>query len=180
MDALKALRTSGTPGMEGLHVGIGINSGQVTVGNLGTDTFTDYTAIGDAVNLASRLESLNKHYGSPIIVGEATVARLDDRFVTRKLDRVRVVGRDEPVDIYELVDYRSECESKDLDRIERYESALAAYQAGNLETAREILDTLTREQPDDIPTRRLLERVVQQDSLPEGVVCQPVTEFSIK
>jgi adenylate cyclase len=101
--AMDALAPDSREGGHRLQMAIGINSGTATVGNMGTDEFMDYTAIGDTVNLASRLEGINRNYGTRIIIGPDTARRLRRHFVTRRLDRVRVAGRDAPVDIHELV-----------------------------------------------------------------------------
>jgi adenylate cyclase len=90
-------------GRPSLKIGVGINTGLVSVGNMGSDTLFDYTAIGDNVNLAARLEGLNKIYGTDIIVSNATVQALGQEFVLRELDRVKVKGRRQPVAIYELL-----------------------------------------------------------------------------
>jgi adenylate cyclase len=90
-------------GRPSLKIGVGINTGMVSVGNMGSDTLFDYTAIGDNVNLAARLEGLNKLYDTDILISNATAQALDQEFVLRELDRVRVKGRKQPVAIYELL-----------------------------------------------------------------------------
>lgn len=89
-------------GME-FHVGVGINSGMVTLGNIGSKNKLDYTVIGDSVNLASRLESKTKDYGVQLIVSENALKGLEDRFYWRLLDLVIVKGKTEPVKIYEVL-----------------------------------------------------------------------------
>jgi adenylate cyclase len=92
------------PEAKHIHIGIGLNSGIMTVGNMGSKLRMNYTLMGDHVNLGSRLESTNKEYGTGIIISEFTYAHIKDRFVVRELDNIRVKGKNKPVLIYELVD----------------------------------------------------------------------------
>ncbi len=87
-----------------LNIGIGVNSGIMTVGNMGSPARMNYTLMGDNVNLGARLEGTNKEYGTNIIIGENTYGLVKDRFVVRELDNIRVKGKNKPVGIYELVD----------------------------------------------------------------------------
>lgn len=101
---LERLRTDWrSKGQEQLFARFGLNSGKVLVGNFGSQVRMSYTAIGDPVNVASRLEALNKVYGTEVIIGESTHLQVTQHFVTRKLDRVAVYGRTESVEIYELI-----------------------------------------------------------------------------
>jgi adenylate cyclase len=85
-----------------LDIGIGINSGEMIAGNIGSESIMSYTVIGDAVNLGARVESLNREYGTHILISEATRARLSRPVATRRVDEVHVKGRREPVVVYEV------------------------------------------------------------------------------
>lgn len=103
MEVLKDLNKS-WPEAKHIKIGIGINSGIMTVGNMGSRQRMNYTLMGDNVNLCSRLEATNKEYGTGIIISEYTYAHVKDKFIVRELDNIRVKGKNKPVLIYELVD----------------------------------------------------------------------------
>jgi adenylate cyclase len=119
---------------ERIQIRIGINSGDMLVGNIGSEVRLNYTVIGDAVNIASRLESTNKSYGSTIIIGPETRRLASDRIVVRELDRLAVYGRAGGLHIYELLGMAGECD--DLrDWVAAYEAGLAAWRTGDFADA---------------------------------------------
>jgi adenylate cyclase len=96
----KEYRAKGLPEID---IGIGLNTGDMSVGNMGSETIRSYTVMGDSVNLGSRLEGINKEYGTRIIISEFTYQAVKDQFVTREVDWVRVKGKAQPVRIFELM-----------------------------------------------------------------------------
>jgi adenylate cyclase len=110
-----------------------------------------YTAVGDPVNVAARLEGLSKEYGVRVVVGEATVAAAPDAFVYRLLDLVAVKGRGEPLRCYEVVARAGALMPAARQTLARYHEALELYRARRWEEALRLLDALARESPADGP-----------------------------
>ncbi|MGQ9616704.1 MAG: CHASE2 domain-containing protein [Spirochaetota bacterium] len=104
MEKLRELNVS-WPEEKRLNIGIGLNTGIMTVGNMGSKSRMDYTLMGDNVNLGARLEGTNKIYGTNIIISEFTYEKIKDKFLCRELDNIRVKGKLKPVKIYEVLDY---------------------------------------------------------------------------
>ena len=144
-------------GRKQLSIGIGINTGVVNVGNMGSARRLAWTVMGDAVNLASRLEGLNKEYHTGIIVSETTWREVAPKFVGRELDYTRVKGKLQPVSLYELLAFASEA-PRYTDLLTRFAAALAAYRRRHWDEAIESFEALLARYPDDGPAHELLKR----------------------
>jgi len=165
----RALRASGLTddGGRPLTVRVGVNSGDMLVGNIGSEFRLNYTVIGDAVNIASRLEGANKEYGTEIIIGEETRRLAGDRIHVRELDRLMVYGRAGGIAIYELLGVAEDGAALP-DWAALYERGLAAYRgrdfAGAASFFQQVLDARTSDQPG----RMMLERCRNYLTSPPG------------
>jgi len=168
IDELNALRekwkAEGMPDfIQNMNIGIGINSGPVSVGNMGSNLRFDYTVIGDNVNLSSRLEGATKAYGVNILVSEFTWERTKTEFIFRELDYIKVVGKQVPLRIYELLDVRGEG-SKQVEISKKaleFESGLKLYRDRKWKEAQDVFSSLAGRTPGDKASRVYIERCSQ-------------------
>lgn len=133
-----------------LFTRIGINTGDMIVGNMGTPNKMDYTIMGNAVNLAARLEGVNKQYNTKgILISEHTRRRTGDEFLLRRLDRVRVVGVNTPLRLYELLAEKSNCGEKDISMVEKWELAIDKYEQKDFPGARQLFSAIAADDESD-------------------------------
>jgi adenylate cyclase len=135
---------------------IGINSGNIVAGNLGSEKKTDYTAIGDDVNLGSRLEGVNKVYKTKIIISQSTYDLVKDDFICRELDRLKVKGKNKATSIYELIDFKKDNGS--VMWIDFYHKGLYEYKKGNWDEAIKYFNKVLELKANDYPSELMIER----------------------
>lgn len=165
---LKALEaTFKAKGWPPIKIGVGINTGDMTVGNMGSEFRLAYTVMGDAVNLGSRLEGLTKEYGVDIIASEFTRAAVAD-FAFRELDSVRVKGKDHAVKIYEPLGLAADLTEADQQELAQYTEALRHYRAQRWLQAGRAFDNLQRQFPNCGLYQLYARRVVQLERNPPG------------
>lgn len=140
-----------------LDMGIGLNTGDMSVGNMGSSTLQNYTVLGDSVNLAARLEGLNKDYGTHIIIGSDTYEEVKNIFVCRELDLVRVKGKKEATPIYELISEKLTSE-KDINWLTEYNKARDAYKNRNFIEASMLYEKCISINPQDKTSKVFLQR----------------------
>ena len=141
---------------------VGINTGEVIVGNMGSKNVFDYTVMGDHVNLGSRLEGANKFYGTHIMISEFTQEYIKADFITRELDLIRVKGKNKPIKVFELMAEKRERQDDNvIQMLKSYNEGLGYYKAQNWDDAIEKFESCLKLVPNDTPSSEYRSRCIE-------------------
>jgi adenylate cyclase len=166
-------------GIAPFHFGIGINHGEVLVGNIGSQEKADPTVIGDAVNLASRLEALTRTYSVDILVGERAAELIRDQFNLRSVALVQVKGKTQPVEVFTLVSAK-ETQTEFLRQLETYEAGFRKFRERDFTQAKILFSQFLEFYPDDALAKMYLERALEYEKQPPDAAWNAVEVFKKK
>jgi adenylate cyclase len=168
-------------GRMGLGMGVGINQGEVIVGNIGSHERMDPTVIGDSVNLASRLEGLTRVYGVDILIGPTATEFVRDEFHLKSVARVQVKGKSEPVDVSTLIGSRNEGVDPELLKwLEAYEEGILKFRERDFSQAKILFSRFFEFYPDDFLAKTYLERALEYEQQPPDEAWNAVEVFKKK
>lgn len=149
-------------GLSEIKIGIGINSGTAITGNVGSKERLEYTAIGDSVNTASRLESTNKIYGTTIIVSENTHDRVKGKFISREIDVVNLKGKEIPVKIFEIINTIKDATNEEKELISIYNEALRLFHNKKFKNAKNEFDKVLKIKTDDLVSIMYMKKCLEE------------------